>query len=341
MIPLELLTFGANAAILAIFYRGYKKTKKYITAVENAPDIEVGEDLKAKLLQDGVMPYVCLSGLVTPSEKALQSQFCDDFTGVIQQLTVKEFRTRRQRGFWSDSSRVLKDIVNCIPFALRSMRPADDTLVHVAEPTKSNTLMNNLTATHDHFKPAATGWIERSLERIAGEVTKGFNESEHMLLVDSKLIAIGEVTLRNGGVITMRPPELNDLPYILGRFSKEDILKKLENRSFVYRVCTGIFTVTAIAILYIYFKKLYTTWMDERTDENLLSEVQRLRREHYEDTDGQLQHCIICLTNRRDVVLLDCGHICTCAECAVMLPAPRRCPICRTDIREVIPVYTP
>ncbi|CAN0516181.1 unnamed protein product, partial [Laminaria digitata] len=37
-----------------------------------------------------------------------------------------------------------------------------------------------------------------------------------------------------------------------------------------------------------------------------------------------------------DVLLLPCGHLCSCASCA---PALRSCPICRAGIYRVQPVY--
>ena len=39
--------------------------------------------------------------------------------------------------------------------------------------------------------------------------------------------------------------------------------------------------------------------------------------------------CTICMENKKNVVFLPCGHMCTCAQCA---PQVDRCPLCRENI---------
>lgn len=46
--------------------------------------------------------------------------------------------------------------------------------------------------------------------------------------------------------------------------------------------------------------------------------------------------CSVCLDASPEVVLLDCGHVCCCAECATQL---RACPICRARIVRVQRIY--
>ena len=48
--------------------------------------------------------------------------------------------------------------------------------------------------------------------------------------------------------------------------------------------------------------------------------------------------CVVCMSEPRDCVLVDCGHICVCTTCARGL-IPHQCPICRKRILQVIPVY--
>jgi len=45
--------------------------------------------------------------------------------------------------------------------------------------------------------------------------------------------------------------------------------------------------------------------------------------------------CVICFDNTIDVVLDPCGHIVVCASCAQSLN-PRRCPICRSQIHQIL-----
>ncbi|KAG0714291.1 Mitochondrial E3 ubiquitin protein ligase 1 [Chionoecetes opilio] len=48
--------------------------------------------------------------------------------------------------------------------------------------------------------------------------------------------------------------------------------------------------------------------------------------------------CVVCC-GLRDVLLLPCRHMCVCGACAFRLPEPRACPVCRTEVESVQPVY--
>ncbi|KAK7583893.1 hypothetical protein V9T40_004856 [Parthenolecanium corni] len=52
--------------------------------------------------------------------------------------------------------------------------------------------------------------------------------------------------------------------------------------------------------------------------------------------------CSVCLENSVNAVLYKCGHMCTCYNCAVRLhlsPDNKKCPVCRTEITDVIRTY--
>jgi len=49
--------------------------------------------------------------------------------------------------------------------------------------------------------------------------------------------------------------------------------------------------------------------------------------------------CIICSDRRRDVVLVPCGHLSICLTCSNLLPEPKRCPVCRSDVTQIVKVY--
>ncbi|XP_065828974.1 E3 ubiquitin-protein ligase LRSAM1-like isoform X2 [Oscarella lobularis] len=46
--------------------------------------------------------------------------------------------------------------------------------------------------------------------------------------------------------------------------------------------------------------------------------------------------CVVCLSERPNVVLLNCGHVCSCEECSAKLSI---CPICRSQILQKIKLY--
>ena len=58
---------------------------------------------------------------------------------------------------------------------------------------------------------------------------------------------------------------------------------------------------------------------------------------------GEQEQCVICCTNRRNALLLDCGHMFTCSECFDTMHAETTrskwaCPICRQKVRKVVTV---
>lgn len=48
--------------------------------------------------------------------------------------------------------------------------------------------------------------------------------------------------------------------------------------------------------------------------------------------------CVICLSEPRNCIIMDCGHVCCCYSCYQAL-VQRKCPICRQDISRVLPLH--
>ncbi|XP_072044226.1 mitochondrial ubiquitin ligase activator of NFKB 1-like [Amphiura filiformis] len=70
-------------------------------------------------------------------------------------------------------------------------------------------------------------------------------------------------------------------------------------------------------------------------DENEVSSSSS-EKESSEDDDTNV--CVVCMSEPRDCVLVDCGHVCVCRDCAQELN-PYQCPICRNRILQVMPIY--
>jgi len=50
--------------------------------------------------------------------------------------------------------------------------------------------------------------------------------------------------------------------------------------------------------------------------------------------------CVVCLTAEREVILLDCGHVCACKLCAdTLMREDHQCPVCRAEIRAIKPAF--
>lgn len=52
--------------------------------------------------------------------------------------------------------------------------------------------------------------------------------------------------------------------------------------------------------------------------------------------------CVICLSNKKEIVFYPCGHQCLCLDCSKRFQDQARhmiCPICRNRIKDMIKVY--
>ncbi len=51
--------------------------------------------------------------------------------------------------------------------------------------------------------------------------------------------------------------------------------------------------------------------------------------------------CIICMDQRREVVLVPCGHLVLCRKCSQRhITASKLCPVCKAPVREICKVYS-
>ena len=49
--------------------------------------------------------------------------------------------------------------------------------------------------------------------------------------------------------------------------------------------------------------------------------------------EDEESECIVCLSSKRDTVLLPCRHMCVCTECAQQLrQQTNKCPVCRSSV---------
>jgi Zinc finger, C3HC4 type (RING finger) len=63
-----------------------------------------------------------------------------------------------------------------------------------------------------------------------------------------------------------------------------------------------------------------------------------------EPTDDKDKQCIVCWENKKNIVFLQCGHMCACVMCARKIVADMKtgrglCPFCREPIEQAKRVY--
>lgn len=237
--------------------------------------------------------------------------------------------------FRSDHKKVLRDATNVTPFKLVGK---DGGEILVAEPLASEQIMDDLTTTFDRFEPNKSTVLERGIDRIFGDVSKGFQETERMLNIGISLFGIGKLVI-DGDTVKIVPPDGGNM-YILTKLTKPEVVTVLRGRVKVMKVLTVIFGVLGMGMFMFWAYKKFMHYKEQWEMDRALAEYSAMRSQAATSGDNEgAQNCVICLSEPKEVVVLDCGHICMCARCAGALPEPRRCPMCRQNVVRIIPVY--
>ena len=170
---------------------------------------------------------------------------------------------------------------------------------------------------------------------------KGVQTTELMLTTGTNLTAVGELVSGPGGV-RIQPPS-DGRPFYLVRNSLSSLIKEVEGERTVLKVFLGIFSGVGAFILAWSAVKYYNKTKEvraARANRDRLESIRTERRERAgrEEVPEPLQ-CVICLVAEREVIL-DCGHVCVCADCAdTLISQGLSCPVCRAAIYTVRPAF--
>lgn len=120
-----------------------------------------------------------------------------------------------------------------------------------------------------------------------------------------------------------------------------------------------VFVPAGVILLWITAGRRFRQWIDDYRSREAINEIREqlteMRERHVNteqtnssDSDSARQTtptsdntCVICLTNSRDIANRPCGHVCSCINCYEAMPGPKQCPVCRTPITEIIPIFLP
>ena len=266
-------------------------------------------------------------------------------------------------------SQPLLDEVDVVPFYL--MRPeCPSTRVEVMEPLQANHITDNLKTTHSLFKPNTDGVFKTIVKAALGAQSRSIYEKEEMITLGARLFAVGQISNSDGSLI-LEPPK-NGKDYVITTQTKRELLTTIRHASRVYKILALTFGGIGLAFLiYKLYVKIKKLWV-ERESRSMFEEIRRRLREQAESRARRRRRssqtsnppatddapsssnatgdrvavedfgdssCVVCLTEGRNVVLLNCGHICICVNCAELLPLPKKCPVCRATVERIIPVY--
>lgn len=125
------------------------------------------------------------------------------------------------------------------------------------------------------------------------------------------------------------------------------VRQRLKNHRFfffsIFRVCCAIFSIIGFTIAGALSYKLWKASKSKKREQEAEALVRRAR----EEREGKVTHteplnesftCIICYVTPREVVLLPCGHVSMCADCAYK-NINRPCPICRKKVANMNLIY--
>jgi len=175
-----------------------------------------------------------------------------------------------------------------------------------------------------------------------------------MLNVGVPLLGIGKLMLVGGGRVVLSSPDNGGgRRYFLTTSSRQELvhsLKSIAHRLNIARWLVGIVGLAAVGYI---LSRAVCTYKSQLESRRLLAELQQKRQQSATmqgidpntsptvamEPASSSPPCVVCLTEAREVVLLDCGHICLCGDCATALPMPKLCPICRQRVHKIIPTY--
>nr|XP_039271353.1 mitochondrial ubiquitin ligase activator of nfkb 1-A-like [Styela clava] len=343
---LEASLVGLGFGLSSLFYHFRNKHDAAAKYIKDASLLSINDDLLNEVKYAGDnFQYVALSGKVQPDAASLRSRYFPDREGVIINFITEERKEvwAKYSHVWYESENELSNITDTVPFSLKG---ADNATVHVVDPFQSSWCSDTLDTINKEYRSPNSSVMDSIIGIVSGDRVKGYTDTEKMLQVGTKLLGIGELFIEDG-LLKLKKPIHGE--YILTKSSHAEVIRHFQSKSKLWKVL-GILSFAATVIgLYFAGKRFwekYKSAVEYAKMREELAEVRQQRQATRRTTGnmsernlGQDDTCIICLTNPRECVILDCGHICACVDCVEILPSPKTCPICRSDIKKIVPLF--
>lgn len=324
-----------SAAVSAIFYAVYKSKEGTIKSLQDAVQLEIGPKLMhtLKTAENHSIPYGVIRGEARPVKRTevIRSPHVPDAIGLLQRVKTREHKSEwsKTTRLWHDVERTISSASTSVPFSLLN----NGVFVKVMDPLLAEHLQ--LKVIHDKFEPVSSSVADSLVQWATGDKTKGFRTVEEMLPVGTTLTGIGEITLADDG-IKIGPPK-SGLTYYLSQFTLDAIVRQLQSGKRVWKILSVILAcgsgILFLVSLYFYFKRRHDRQIEDDLIRRMQQDMNVLGEGEVLDPQGA---CVICMDRPRNVVILDCGHICCCLECARQV---NNCPVCRRSIARLVPTY--
>ncbi|KAK1790949.1 hypothetical protein P4O66_014789 [Electrophorus voltai] len=331
---LQAVCLGSSIAFSGLFYYIYRKKIKTVDKLAEAPQIALNKNLVDLLnaTPGKCLQYVVIEGTVQPVGEPLSSQFQEGSVGVIQKLVLREHKLvwNSLARTWTDRDRVLHKRVSAVPFNLVGEDRASLRVLCPLEATGPE-----METVHEKFHQASYGFTDLLGQYLSGEKPKGQLETEEMLKVGVSVTAVGELILDTDRLLKLRPPT-DGSEYFLSTSDFESLRLEQEGQANGWRALACGCVAVGVAILLWVGLRYHRRLLDRRERERMRRELEQMWAGGGQGPEENT--CVICLSNPRGCVLLDCGHVCCCYSCYQALPQPN-CPMCRQRIRRVVALY--
>jgi len=335
----DLAVLGIDAIAAALLYTLYRKKERLIKNILEAPSLTVGSELEELLDgRDKEVPYAVIRGRV----KELSNQTIESSSSlktVMQRVTLNEHSYRRSAfNSWGDNVKTIHQAHNSVPFALRSFldrehRSSKKYSVQIDNPFDADDESLFLT-TATNFTPSNSSVASTVMGFFTGVAVRGVERTEEVLPVETVITGIGRLVKDSNGTVKLVTPKDEDqYRFILSTLPVESIVKKLEGRNTVLKVAICV-VVTVGAVIAI--RRIRILWKD-RAMQRMRDVILRQRSQIDIEGLAESQICTVCLTNPREVILLNCGHVCVGADCCLKLNS--KCPVCRSPVISTHPAY--
>lgn len=333
----ETLILGIDSLIIGFCVKQLCHCKHIINGLQAAPVLNVDANLKKELTKypDGIIPYVVLRGSVKALGNPIRSAHNESVTGVIQKLTLKEHVVARTpAGFWSDQARTVHEVFNSMPFVLSNGKID----IEVVDALSADLLDMDVIA--DKFEPLSPSVIDHLWGFFSGVRQRGLQTMEEMLRDGTYITAVGELSTSDTGSLKIQPPR-GGLPLYLTTTTKSILLRKLVNSREFLKILLLVFGSVAMVvsgrIVMKYMKKKRKQEAEEKMKQQLAVGRRERRAQAREKNLDEVQLCVVCAENPKEIILIPCGHVAICEDCSDNIKDV--CPVCRHPIESKSPAF--
>ena len=345
---IETSAIAIGSSLTALFHFLFRRANARAKKVEGAPSLNIDSSLRS-LVQDSPkshLPYVAITGNVQTHNQPLQCRADNSIKGVIWKKSTVEHKDvyRKYTQTWDNTTREISSVSDNIAFNLQGQSSYFS--VEVVNPLESSWIEDSIEIVHERFNPTTRNAMENIVGYMSGDKLKGYTETERMLRLGTKLCAIGELVYEEG-MMKIRAPLGAANDYIISKLSQQEIVSSIQRKAKIWKILAIVVAAATATGVYFMVRRFRRRYKEIKENQRFYEELNVIREQRTAvsarlnrggEAEGQ-EPCVVCLTNPRECVLLECGHICICVDCLEAIPSPKECPVCRSSVVRTVPLF--